>query len=685
MSRLLPLLFVMTVSSLAALPALAVPLSTQGTLRSQGGGPAADGAYVMVFSLYDSDTAKAPLWQEIQLKVTVAGGLFNTLLGAEGSKSPVPEVLFAAHPQLWIGVAVGSDPELPRQLLGAVPTAAFAVMAEKLSGQLNGIQITNGTVAADALGFNWAIGASKGGAALDLQCTGCIQPGHLSSEVLKSYVKLNQLAAYAQIEGKNTFTETNTFNAAVGFGKVPQSGCVIDVATAQSAACIDGVPALWTKVVANAAEMDKVAADGQLVYRKDNTNAYLYRGGKWRKILFEAICGDKVVDVPEQCDDGNQSETDACTTVCKSNICGDGNLYTGVEECDDKNALNTDGCVGCKTAKCGDGFVQTTVESCDGGDLAGQSCASVKGAGYNGALACAGDCKGFDTKGCKGLIGSVDNPASSCKAILDAGTSKGNGMYTLNAGGVPFDTYCDMTVDGGGWTLVASVHEDNLAQKCGPGDRWSSTKGNVAGAPAGDGNWQNSAVFGTPDKATSDDYKNPGYANVTATNVMLWHVPNGTAATSYYTAAIMRYFTADGFLKNFGNNLFNLYKNFFPIAYNGGACGQTGPAPAVTFDKGNAATVDSLIAPNSVTESDPGFIHFRVFNNEKGCNALCPGMKYTGCNTEHACLGGGGYWPEGDPKQCGDFSGWDWDGYGTATGWSASKAMSEAAVFIFYR
>lgn len=31
-----------------------------------------------------------------------------------------------------------------------------------------------------------------------------------------------------------------------------------------------------------------------------------------------------------------------------------------------------------------------------------------------------------------------------------------------------------METDGGGWTLVANVHEDNISKKCDSNDRWSA-------------------------------------------------------------------------------------------------------------------------------------------------------------------------------------------------------------------
>jgi cysteine-rich repeat protein len=92
-------------------------------------------------------------------------------------------------------------------------------------------------------------------------------------------------------------------------------------------------------------------------------------------------CGNGVVEADEDCDDGNQINTDNCTNSCLSAECGDGIVQVGLgEECDDANDDNNDSCTEvCDWNVCGDGVRYTTVtdpegnpsevEGCDGGQV----------------------------------------------------------------------------------------------------------------------------------------------------------------------------------------------------------------------------------------------------------------------------------------------------------------------------
>ena len=85
------------------------------------------------------------------------------------------------------------------------------------------------------------------------------------------------------------------------------------------------------------------------------------------------ICGDgKVYNGVEQCDDGNNNNTDACTNGCKLPTCGD-MIISPPEECEDGNNSNTDTCNVCKKTYCGDHIIQKPngfgkIEQCDDGN-----------------------------------------------------------------------------------------------------------------------------------------------------------------------------------------------------------------------------------------------------------------------------------------------------------------------------
>ncbi len=188
-------------------------------------------------------------------------------------------------------------------------------------------------------------------------------------------------------------------------------------------------------------------------------------------------CGDAQVQGMEECDDANADDSDACLATCKNAVCGDGATWMGMEECDDANADDTDACLAtCKNAVCGDGAILMGMEECDDGNMSdADACTNtcktptcmdklVDGAETDV------DCGGMDCPKCatgkKCAVGSdcasgactgMVCVAQSCKQILMADPAAKSGKFNVDLdGGGPLpalDVFCDMTTDGGGWTI----------------------------------------------------------------------------------------------------------------------------------------------------------------------------------------------------------------------------------------
>jgi len=79
-------------------------------------------------------------------------------------------------------------------------------------------------------------------------------------------------------------------------------------------------------------------------------------------------CGNMIVDGGEQCDDGNDDDSDLCPSTCQDAVCGDGFVLDGTEECDDGNNEDGDGCAADCTVEMMMGTTGTTGTTTDGGE-----------------------------------------------------------------------------------------------------------------------------------------------------------------------------------------------------------------------------------------------------------------------------------------------------------------------------
>jgi hypothetical protein len=101
-------------------------LSYQGILADSAGTPKPDGSYSFTFRLYTVPSGGVAQWSETK-SAQVKRGLFSTILG---SVTPIPDSVKFDR-QYWLGVQVGSDPELaPRMQLSSVGSSMNSLRAD---------------------------------------------------------------------------------------------------------------------------------------------------------------------------------------------------------------------------------------------------------------------------------------------------------------------------------------------------------------------------------------------------------------------------------------------------------------------------------------------------------------------------------------------------------------------------
>ncbi len=400
----------------------AASLPLQGALRTAGGGPVADGAYVIFVKLYDAADAQNYLWEDALTGVQVSGGLFHVVLGTNDAK-PLADALLTSGAPLWIGVQVSSDPELSRRLLRSVPRAYYADMA-----------------AAGAFGY--AASSLPGGPALALDCSGCVTATQIDDGAVTS-TKVG--FTYAGSDSKGGAALEAIHATAADTAKAAETAqTAVTAQTAQSAKIADA--ALVATTADEALGLQCTGCVGMKQLAADVANAYLATKGG-------TVSGDLGVDGKvtvggglalgtSVIEGGQLAANDIGKAPCDAQLAG----RIAFDEPSGRLAL-CDGKIWRKLSFCSESCKPAGTVAC-GAEIT-DACGDTVGCEGKGTM-----CEG--AKSCQ--AGQCVTVGKSCADILAQDPKAASGKYLVDpdgAGGLAaFETLCDMTSDGGGWTLL---------------------------------------------------------------------------------------------------------------------------------------------------------------------------------------------------------------------------------------
>ncbi|MGC6511038.1 MAG: fibrinogen-like YCDxxxxGGGW domain-containing protein [Myxococcota bacterium] len=407
--------------------AFGVPLqlSQQGRLLDSSGA-ALEGTQTLHFRIYD-DLLTGNLLYEEDLSVAFNNGYYSVSLGTDTS-NPLDESVLSLYP-LFLEVEIDtSGPLSPRQAILSAPYAQLSGSSTNLSGgtveatqiSVGGVLVvdSNGAWVGPTIAVNWS---DITGIPLDISDGD--NDTQLSETQVEAYVTNGTIdLANMSTMGGDTLVTYST-----------DSDTLLDIS------CVnDEIPKFdgaigWYCDYDDDTLQDLNCADGQTV-------VYESSSGIWTC----AILADTLSSL--SCSDGESVTYDQsagawqCSSL-SSMLDQDSDGVLAWNDCDDTdpNSSTSINDLDCDS-------VETNID-CDDNDPNNTNT-------YGGANSC---------------------PGSSCADILSQLGSANDGTYYINTGSQsPYPVYCDMTTDGGGWTMVLMVKDNDNSTFRYDSSYWSS-------------------------------------------------------------------------------------------------------------------------------------------------------------------------------------------------------------------